>query len=90
MIQSSIAVVMYSHICVCVCVCLNKAVGSNFELIRFLHKLAIRYLLLADTYLTIDQNVFFSTLYSLSCSKSMAQDHVICFIIKNPLVSRGV
>ena len=39
-----------------------KAVGSNFELVRLLHELAIHYLLLADTYQTIDQNVF-SILY---------------------------
>ena len=60
-----------------------------FELVQFLHELAIHYLLLADTYQTIDQNIF-SLLYSLSCSKSTAQSHIICFIIKNPLVSRGV
>ena len=35
-----------------------RAVGSNFELVRFLHELAIHYLLLTDTYQTIDQNVF--------------------------------
>ena len=31
-----------------------KAVGSNFELVRFFHELTIHYLFLADTYRTID------------------------------------
>ena len=37
----------------------TKAVESKFELVRFLHELAIHYLLLADTYQTIYRNVFF-------------------------------